>query len=42
MDIKVLAAILGHAQASTTLNRYGHVLPDHKVTSMARMEKFYE
>ncbi len=37
MDILVLSKILGHAQPSTTMNQYGHVLPNHKKTSM---EKF--
>lgn len=41
MDIKVLSSILGHAQASTTLNLYGHALPDHKRISMDRMSEFY-
>lgn len=41
MDIKVLSAILGHAQASTTLNLYGHALPDHKRNSMEKMRSFY-
>lgn len=41
MDIKVLSSILGHAQASTTLNLYAHALPDHKKTSMEKMESFY-
>lgn len=41
MDIKVLSAILGHAQASTTLNLYAHALPDHKKSSMERMGAFY-
>ncbi|MBQ7974065.1 MAG: site-specific integrase [Clostridia bacterium] len=41
MDIKVLSAILGHAQASTTLNLYAHALPDHKKTSMEKMGAFY-
>ena len=42
MDIKVLSAILGHAQASTTLNLYGHVLPDHKKVSMEKMRGHYK
>jgi integrase len=42
MDIKVLSSILGHAQASTTLNLYAHALPDHKKTSMYKMEIFYK
>lgn len=41
MDIKVLSSILGHAQASTTLNLYGHALPDHKRISMDKMSGYY-
>lgn len=41
MDIKVLSSILGHAQASTTLNLYAHALPDHKRDSMEKMRNFY-
>ena len=41
MDIKVLSSILGHAQASTTLNLYAHTLPDHKKQSMEKMSFFY-
>ena len=41
MDIKVLSSILGHAQASTTLNLYAHALPDHKRDSMQKMGAFY-
>lgn len=41
MDIKVLSSILGHAQASTTLNLYGHALPDHKKNSMDKMSDYY-
>ena len=37
MDILVLSQILGHAQPSTTLNKYGHVLPNHKRSSMEKM-----
>lgn len=37
MDILVLSKILGHAQASTTLNKYGHVLADHLRSSMEKM-----
>ena len=32
-----MSAKNGHAQASTTLNLYGHVLPDHKKISMEKM-----
>ena len=41
MDVKVLSTILGHSQASTTLNLYGHALPDHKRISMEKMRGFY-
>ena len=41
MDIKVLSTILGHAQASTTLNLYAHALPDHKKDSMEKMRGHY-
>ncbi len=41
MDVKVLSSILGHAQASTTLNLYAHALPDHKRKSMEKMSAFY-
>ena len=42
MDLKVLSSILGHAQASTTLNFYAHALPDHKKESMEKMARYYE
>ena len=41
MDIKVISNLLGHADVSTTLNMYGHALPDHKKESMDRMACFY-
>lgn len=41
MDIKVLSSLLGHAKASTTLNLYGHALPDHKRISMDKMSDYY-
>ena len=37
MDILVLSRILGHAQPSTTLNKYGHVLAEHMRTSMEKI-----
>lgn len=37
----VVLLLLGHAQASTTLNLYGHVLPDHKKISMEKMRGNY-
>lgn len=41
MDIKVLSSILGHAQASTTLNLYAHALADHRKLSMDKMSEYY-
>ena len=41
-DVKVLADILGHADASTTLNKYAHALPDHKRSSMDKLTSLWE
>lgn len=41
MDILVLSKIMGHADVSTTLNKYGHVLPNHKRESMDKLEAIY-
>ena len=40
-DVKVLASVLGHANASTTLNKYVHALPDHKKQSMEKLSSQY-
>lgn len=40
-DVKVLSSILGHANASTTLNKYAHALPDHKKYSMEKLSCLY-
>ncbi len=40
-DVKVLASVLGHANASTTLNKYAHALPDHKKQSMEKLSSLY-
>jgi integrase len=42
MEIKTLSEILGHADVSTTLNKYAHSLPDQKRKMMTSMAKFYE
>ena len=42
IDIKVLSSILGHANASTTLNLYAHALPDHKKLSMEKLAKLFK
>lgn len=39
MDVKTLAEILGHKNATTTLNRYAHSLWEHKVEMMDRLGK---
>lgn len=41
MDILVVSHILGHAQASTTLNKYGHCLPDHKRDCIGKLDGLY-
>lgn len=41
MDILVLSRILGHAQPSTTLNKYGHCLPDHKRESIDKLQSLF-
>ena len=39
MDIKTLSEILGHSNASTTLNIYAHSLLDHKKAQMRRFKR---
>lgn len=41
MDILVLSKILGHADPSTTLNKYGHALPNHKKDNMEKIRELY-
>ena len=41
IDVKVLSTILGHTQASTTLNLYAHALSEHKRSSMEKMSIFF-
>lgn len=41
MDILIVSHLLGHAQASTTLNKYGHCLPDHKRESISKLDGLY-
>lgn len=40
MDIFVLSKLLGHANPTTTLNRYGHLLPDHRAASIEKLEGY--
>lgn len=39
MDIKTLSEILGHKNASITLNRYSHSLMNHKIVMMNKIGK---
>ena len=41
MDILVLSKILGHADPSITLNKYGHALPNHKKDNMEKIRELY-
>jgi len=42
MDAKTVSVILGHASVSFTMDTYTHVLNDHKVENMARMEELLD
>ena len=39
MDVKTLSEILGHKNATITLNRYAHSLMEHKQEMMNRLGK---
>lgn len=41
MDVKTLAEILGHKNATVTLNRYVHSLTEHKQNMMNRLGKIF-
>ena len=42
VDIKTLSEILGHADVSTTLNKYAHSLPEQKRKMMNSVSEFYD
>lgn len=42
MDVKTLSEILGHKNATITLNRYAHSLMDHKKDMMNRLGRLYK
>lgn len=41
MDVKTLAEILGHKNATVTLNRYAHSLLEHKTEMMNKLGKLF-
>ena len=41
MDAKTLSMILGHSSVSFTLDTYAHVLTDHKIEEMKRMQSVF-
>lgn len=42
VDVQTLSEILGHSSVSTTLNYYGHSLPEHKRRQMERIGQLFE
>ncbi|MBE6635980.1 MAG: site-specific integrase [Ruminococcaceae bacterium] len=42
MDIKTLSEIMGHKNASITLNRYAHCMMDHKIRMMQKLPKIFK
>lgn len=42
MDIRTVADIMGHKNASITLNRYAHCMLDHKIQMMQKLPKVFE
>ena len=41
MDVVTLSRLLGHANPSITLDKYGHALDDHKRASVAKLSNIY-
>lgn len=41
MDVVTLSRLLGHANPSITLDKYGHAMDDHKRVSVERLEGVY-
>lgn len=42
MDIKTLSEIMGHKNASVTLNRYAHSMLDTKIAMMNKLQQFFD
>ena len=41
MDVVSLSRLLGHANPSITLDKYGHALDEHKRTSIEKLGDIY-
>ena len=41
MDVVTLSRLLGHANPSITLDKYGHALDDHKKASIDKLGELY-
>ena len=41
MDIVTLSRLLGHANPSVTMDKYGHAIDDHKRQSVQRLDDLY-
>ena len=41
MDVVTLSRLLGHANPSITMDKYGHALDDHKRSGIQRLGKLY-
>ena len=41
IDVVTLSKLLGHANPSITLDKYGHALDDHKRESVERLDALY-
>ena len=41
MDIVTLSRLLGHANPSITMDKYGHALDDHKRSSIEKLAGLY-
>ena len=41
MDVVTLSRLLGHANPSITMDKYGHALDDHKRASIGKLGELY-
>ena len=41
MDVVTLSRLLGHANPSITMDKYGHALDDHKRASIGKLGDIY-